>query len=400
MGMIESKRHIDPAPQAALNPIFEFAAKGQYYENRLNWEMAVDWYHRALACLPNLFGLDKKIKPLPLSHQSSVAFKPQHASRIYAALGRALTALGCRNDGCLAFQAAAALDPGNYSPKGCTVLFDGKAADSPALGNNPEYLKTVGRTSLMDSITLIMVTHCTEQLEKFEALSPPSNKLVTTTFGSLLSVFGEEMATCPKIMCYDFNPNGCERDTQYTRSIEAFCRENGFILQRFPGIGLFNVLNRIIPGIETPFIFFLEHDWMFRGEKIMLPAIIEMMNNDQDINAIRFNKRHNYLNGQDFLMEVDSVHRMVPLMRTSSYSNNPSIIRTEKLKNEWLPICEQALRLVAGDLGGSAFGVEEILFRNHVQDIRAQGFGRAHAQWGLHVFGNVGDPPRVIHLGE
>ncbi|MEJ2157936.1 MAG: hypothetical protein P8X96_21615 [Desulfobacteraceae bacterium] len=366
----------------------------------MDWETAVDWYHRALACLPNLFGSDKQIRPLPMWCQGRVAFKPQHASRIYAALGRALTALNRKRDGWLAFQAAAALDPGNNSPKGCTVQPDGRAVDVPAIRNNPEGLKIGSRSRLMDSITLIMVTHCTKRLEKFKALSPPSNKLVTATFGSLTSVFGEEISTCPKIMCYDSNPNGCERDAQYAQSIEAFCRENGFLLQRFPGIGLFNVLNRIIPSIETPFLFFLEHDWMFQGEKIMLPAIIELMNNDQDINAIRFNKRHNYLNGQDFLMEVDSVHGTYPLMRTSSYSNNPSIIRTEKLKNEWLPICGQALRLVADDLGGSAFGVEEILFRNHVRDIRAQGFRRAHAQWGLHIYGNVGDPPRVMHLGE
>jgi tetratricopeptide (TPR) repeat protein len=395
-GMAPSCDHMPPLDKAE-NPIFEYAAQGQHYENRMAWEKAINWYQRALACLPNLFGSDRKIRHLALASSIDVPFTPQHASRIYAALARCLTAAGRQLDGFLARQAAAALDPENgaghdKAPQNLADIFHGQAADLP----DPER----GACDLCDEITLIMATHCTRRLEKFASLSPPSNKLVTATYGSLLNVFGEGIAAGPKIICYDANPNGSERDARYTRSIQEFSEQNGFDLRSFQGVGLFNVLNQTLPHVTTPFIFFVEHDWLFRGDRILLPAIVEMMNDDPGINAIRFNKRDNYLNGQDFLMSVEAAPRPYPLLATSSYSNNPSIIRTEKLRNQWLPICENALRHVKNHLGGSAFGIEEILFRTYVQDIRAQGFRKAHEKWGTYVFGRAGDKPRIRHIGE
>jgi hypothetical protein len=398
------QRNYISASKDELNPIFDFAAQGQSCEKTMAWQDAVRWYERSLACLPNLFGADKKIRPLPLAEGNAISFNQQHASRLYEALGRALMALDRRQDSILAYRAAQALDPENLSAQrfiqanadmlktGGDESGDGKTG--PWVGSEASN-QTIGK-----DLTLLMVTHCTGRLKKFEALSPPSNKLVTATYGSLLEVVGENVAACPKVMCYDHNPDGSLRDRQYARSLESFSMEHGFELRTFQGVGLFNVLNRIVPTIKSPYILFTEHDWMFRGSRIQLPAIIEMMNNEPNINAIRFNKRDNYLNGQDFLMNVDTAPRRYPLMRTASYSNNPSIIRTDMLKNQWLPICEKALGRVSDNLSGSAFGVEEILFRKYVGDIRTNGFQAAHALWGTHVFGRVGDPPRVTHLGE
>jgi hypothetical protein len=55
---------------------------------------------------------------------------------------------------------------------------------------------------------------------------------------------------------------------------------------------------------------------------------------------------------------------------------------------------------VAGSLGGSSFGIEEVLFRLQAKDIRNEGFDKAHEKWGTFVYGNIGDAPRVVHLGE
>ena len=396
--------NIHNPPQEALNPIFDYAAKGQFYENRREWKSAVHWYQRALACLPNLFGSDQKMLPLNILNRSDISFKPQHASRMYAALGRSLMALGRKRDSLLAFQASGALDPENTS---AIKLFEthlprhaDTAPDSVIKKSGPGSKPARVQSDLKRDLTLVMATHCCQRLKKFEALSPPSCKLVTATYGSLLSVFGAEIDACPKIMCYDQNSKGSERETQYAGSIETFSRQNGFSLRKYTGAGLFNVLEQTIQSIETPYIFFVEHDWMFRGERLQLPDLIEMMNADPNINAIRLNKRDNFLNGRDFLMGIDTAPKNCPLMRTSQFSNNPGIIRTEKMKNEWLPICKEALKLVSDKLGGSAFGIEEILFRKFVADIRDDGFDEVHPQWGTYVFGGLGDPPRIVHLGE
>jgi hypothetical protein len=391
--------------QDGLNPIFEYAAQGQCCERRMAWQDAVRWYERSLACLPNLFGADKQIRPLPLADGKTISFHPPHASRIYEALGRALMAMDRREDSILAYRAAQSLDPENHSAQrflkaNIDMTKTGETEQPGDAKAGPCAVPETSNHTIGKDLTLVMVTHCTGRLKKFETLSPPSNKLVAATYGSLLEVMGESVAACPKVMCYDHNPDGALRNKQYARSLEAFSIEHGFELCTFQGVGLFNILNRIVPTIKSPYILFVEHDWLFRGGRIQLPVIIEMMNNEPNINAMRFNKRENYLNGQDFLMSVDTAPRRYPLMRTASYSNNPSIIRTNKLKKQWLPICEKALRRVSDNLGGSAFGVEEILFKKYVGDIRVRGFQAAHALWGTHVFGRVGDPPRVTHLGE
>jgi hypothetical protein len=397
------KDHISVC-QDRLNPIFDYAAQGQCCEKQMAWQDAVRWYERSLACLPNLFGADKKIRPLPLAQAKGISFSPQHASRLYEALGRALMAMDRSQDCILAYRAAQALDPKNLSAQrfiqANADMLKTSGVESGAGKAGHWVGSAASNQTIGKDLTLVMVTHCTDRLKKFEALSPPSDKLVTATYGSLLEIVGEDIAACPKVMCYDHNPGGSLRDKQYTRSLESFCAEHGFELRTFQGVGLFNVLNRIVPTIESHYTLFTEHDWMFRGSRIHLPAIIEMMNDEPNINAIRFNKRDNYLNGQDFLMNVDAASKRYPLMRTASYSNNPSIIRTDKLKNEWLPICEEALHRVSDKLGGSAFGVEEILFKKYVRDIRAQGFHKAHEKWRTYVFGGLGDTPRIIHLGE
>lgn len=341
---------------------------------------------------------------MTLADSRPISFEPRHASRIYEALGRALMALGRKEDGLLAYCAAQALDPNNltaqrFIQENVHVIRTG-GYESDATEGSPGVGPDATNQNIEKALTLVMVTHCTGRLKKFASLSPPSTKLVTATYGSLLAVLGENVAACPKVMCYDHNPNGSLRDQQYSQALEAFSIQHGFDLHTFQGVGLFNILNRIVPTIETPYILFVEHDWMFRGDRIQLTVIIEMMNKEPNINAIRLNKRDNYLSGQDFLMNVISPYRDCPLIRTSQFSNNPSIIRTDKLKNEWLPICEEALKGVSNGLGGSAFGVEEILFKRYVRDIRVHGFQTAHALWGTHVFGKMGDPPRIIHLGE
>jgi hypothetical protein len=253
---------------------------------------------------------------------------------------------------------------------------------------------------IRNSLSIIIVTHCTDRLKKFKELSPPSNKMVTAAYGSLMHLDDEDLRKCPKVLCYDRNSTGGKRDALYCRSLERFSREYGFDLRIFSGVGLFNVLDTTIEAIGTPYILWVEHDWVFKGAPIKFKAIIEMMNNHPNIHSVRFNKRDNQINGHDFIMGENEVPGYYPLMKTSSFSNNPSIIRTEKLKKEWLPICKKALRRVSNNLGGSAFGIEEILFRQIVKDIRALGFEKAHRKWGTYVFGKAGDSARVVHIGE
>ena len=390
-----------------LNPIFEYAANGQRCEKEGAWQAAVVWYERSLACLPKMFGGHQKIRTPGGPDMASASFTPGHASRIYTALGRSLMALGRLDDCRLANGAAAGLDPQNPALQtrdqtndslegSCECdLSASSAPEKPVPGTAGNF-----KTDLSASLTLLMVTHCTHRLKRFQSLSPPSCKLVTATFGSLQEVFGPDIDTCPKILCFDAGTGPAECNSNYARNLERFSHRQGFELAVFDGVGLFNVLNQIVARIHTPYLFLVEHDWLFRSTPLHLGALVEMMNAAPQIHALRFNKRENRIDGNDFLLNIHATREPYALLRTASFSNNPSIIRTDKLRQQWLPMCSSALQRIADKLGGSAFGVEEILSRHYAADIRAQGFDKAHALWGTYIVGRAGDAPRVMHLGE
>jgi tetratricopeptide (TPR) repeat protein len=383
------------------NPMWDLAAKAYGYEKRGCWRQAIDWYQRALTCFPNLFGNDDMVVPKALGENLSIAFTPQHASRLYAALGRCFNALGENVDGALAYEAAHKLDDTNLEAR--RFLESQPCMDSPpcpleADSDRPAF--PASHTTLKSHLTLILTTHCTKTLAKFSALAPPSAKLITTTYGSMLEIFGQGLHDCQKFLCYDLNPEGDQTDQAYTESIQGFVNQHGFELHSYPGIGLLKMLNQIINHVSTPYLFFVEHDWMFKGGHISLPSIISMMDADASIHSIRFNKRFNGINGFDFIMRRDDAHRSHSLLRTSSYSNNPSIIRTKMLKEKWLPLCTRTVAKEGQEPRASAWGIEEILFKKHVQDIRVHGFDAAHKDWGAYVFGKLGDNPRVVHIGE
>ncbi len=392
-------------PNEHQNPIFEFAARAQRYEREQSWDAAVAWYQRALTCLPRLFGAHAPIRSTAVRNPIDMPFTPKHAARLYAALGKCLMARERWADSLLANEAATALDPDNISARKClhgltNRIRPDSLAQASIRGSKARPESNRSERDLSSSLTLLMVTHCTRKLKKFRHMAPPSTRLVATTYGSLMDMFGPEILRCRRLMGYDFNRNGGFRDAQYGRSLERFAREHGFELSIYPGVGLFNILSRIVENISTPYLLFVEHDWLFRGGPVPIGSIIQWMNFDPHIHSVRFNKRTNRIDGNDFLLSVSSSQDPCALLRTSSYSNNPSILRTDKLKREWLPLCAQALQQVSDRLEGSAFGVEEALFRQLVHDIRAQGFETAHTHWGTYLFGRAGDPARVVHLGE
>jgi hypothetical protein len=386
------------------NPIFMYAARGQACENASRWADGVFWYQRALACLPNIYGVDKTVELPGGGRMPASAFQPKHAVRIYTSLARCLESLGRANDSALAIGAANALTRGCIcgsgvpEPPGGTIR-DMSAGAIPFDGESG----SDGRrsdTHVTESVSLLMVTHCSRGLKKFAALAPPSCKLLTATYGSMVDVFGESIRSCPKILCYDVHVPPEPLDIDYSRSVEAFSRSEGFDLHTFDQAGLFSIVDRIIGRIKTRYLLFAEHDWLFRGAPIRLDGMVTAMDRFRHINSMRFNKRPNLINGQDFIMAVPQGDSGFDMLRTSQHTNNPCIIRTATLRDEWLPLCREALRRVAGSLGGSSFGIEEVLFRLQAKDIRNEGFDKAHEKWGTFVYGNIGDAPRVVHLGE
>lgn len=87
---------------------------------------------------------------------------------------------------------------------------------------------------------------------------------------------------------------------------------------------------------ETKYLFFLEHDWFFK-ENIThsLGEQIELMNRNQEINCILFNKMSNCVYNSQKIYQVDY---QIPMCLTDRQSNNPNILRVSHARQVRAPL--------------------------------------------------------------
>jgi hypothetical protein len=159
-------------------------------------------------------------------------------------------------------------------------------------------------------------------------------------------------------------------------------------------------MQKILGEVTTPYLLFLEHDWEFQDPEIDLENLIRVFDQNEMVNYVRFNKRKNIISNFDFILEKETSIKDIDLIRTVAHSNNPHLVRVEKFRTEWLPICLNDSHCQKMDSRGKAFGIENPLFKQHMHDVRKMGFTHAQEIWGTYIFGQIGDPPRIKHLGE
>lgn len=160
------------------------------------------------------------------------------------------------------------------------------------------------------------------------------------------------------------------------------------------------MVRKIIDLVDTPYLLFLEHDWFISLSLIDTKAILLAMDNHPDINSVRFSKRPNIVSNYDFLLAREHNCPEVPLLRTPGHSNNPHILRVSTFRDQWLPICLSDPVCTQWKMRGTAFGIENPLFKKHLLDIRQSGFEQAHTDWGTYVYGDYNAPAGIVHLGE
>lgn len=88
---------------------------------------------------------------------------------------------------------------------------------------------------------------------------------------------------------------------------------------------------------KTPYLFFLEHDWIFLDNIThSLKDFVNIMEKNKEINCILFNKMDNLPKySQKF---YKSKNYDIPLLLTNRQSNNPNILRIEHAKKIRYPL--------------------------------------------------------------
>lgn len=134
-----------------------------------------------------------------------------------------------------------------------------------------------------------------------------------------------------------------------------------------------------INGIKlttTPYLYFIEHDWIFL-EQIPTSLFVNAMNKHTNIHYIKMSKRSNMEKGgwDKYLIQDKNYDTLV---KTNSWTNHPHIVRRSKWTNDWLNVINPNKKM------DKSFGIEEVLYKQYQHDIDANGFKKAHQHWGCY----------------
>ena len=171
-------------------------------------------------------------------------------------------------------------------------------------------------------------------------------------------------------------------------------------------VGLRGGFLRMLDMVQTKYMVFMEHDWMFRpGINVSLKQIMHVMDKYQFVNYIRFNRRPNVEKGWDNKLFPENRISEIPLLQTKVFSNNPHILRVSKMRDYWVPIINgthnpRYWRPYENQTGShaGAHGIEEPLVDAARNMIRQRGWDGMHTRWGTYIYGHYGDPSYVMHM--
>jgi hypothetical protein len=275
-------------------------------------------------------------------------------------------------------------------------------------------------------VSPVIVTHFSQK-EGYGGSGPPSSRIVKQTIDSMrdkLKGIETPISTDP-IVIYNQPKGLCDENDPYLDSLKQLSYKKSIEIYTRPNDGLREGLLTALEEVSTKYILFVEHDWKF-VEYIPLDRIISSMENAQNINYIRFNKRKNRESKWDTKV-VEDREMDIPLCKVSSYSNNPHIARCSTYR-EWIISSNPTLRTLwdkyrrdkpysLTNLFGvitSAYkkyikkeshvqqfeGVEFVLDTRYKKNIQRKGFDNAHSEWGIYLYGKKGAGPFVTHLGK
>lgn len=378
-----------------------FYAEGQSREQSGAWNEAIINYQKALACIPNFLGIRPWFQNYLLDPHHPKPYGRGFLSEVYGSLAKCLYRTGAYESSLLAAEASLDFNPDNIV--GQSMLNSVRTGKAPIVEAPSKIVgkpHTEAKQFLEEKLSILIVTSYTHKLKKNRHLAPPGTGLLETTYQSLRDVFGEALDGCKKHLCYDRNNRNLDKEIEYQENLQVFRRQYNFELHVMDRRGLQDIMIQMVRRIKTPYLFFLEHDWKFLPPFIEMKTLLEVFENCDHVHYVRFNKRKNKISNFDFLMETESHANGVHLVRTPAHSNNPFIARMAKLRDEWLPLCQNDPFCQKIDLRGTAFGFENPLFKSHMADIRRDGFLEAHKKWGTYVYGKPGDSARIEHLGE
>jgi len=230
-------------------------------------------------------------------------------------------------------------------------------------------------------LTIVTTTHLIP--------SAPSVWILRKTIVSLRKTM--DISGCEHRIYYDAPEVPNERHDEYLANLEKLASEMNLNLIVRPRSGLKANYLHAIDTLDTPYMLFLEHDWVFL-RKVNIAQLIDVFDKYSFVNIVKFNKFSNdsHLWWDHFVEPEDRITEL-PLTRTSCWTNNPHVVRLSKWNDDWKAI-------VGENSTEGAAGIEEKLYWAYGKGIFSDGFRETHANWGCMIYGDISEPRIIRHI--
>ena len=195
----------------------------------------------------------------------------------------------------------------------------------------------------------------------------PDTATIESTYSSFLKTFGPVEKTS---VWYDPKPN-IKAGNEYRQNLEKLF---GTV---FTTTSLVDGYARALKESDARFLFMLEHDWNFLGERIThsLGEICHAMEREGLLH-LRFNRLDNVSKEGDVGL-VEAKSKQLTYCVTPQLSNNPHVIQRERY-------LEDAFQYLKISKRSGSKGIEEQL--TLVQNLKGA------------IYGPKGHPPTIVHL--
>jgi hypothetical protein len=231
----------------------------------------------------------------------------------------------------------------------------------------------------------------------------------------LLFSLPEELRKCKFLFVYDHNETDGSKNNKKGAFIDFLKTQNINYEVDLSDYGLYESIGIALKKIKTDYFIFLEHDFVFlQKDRIDFNKLINCFDNHLFVNAVWFNFDKNIKQDWDYIKhDVDRNPSYfgkeekindLDLINTVRFSNRPCMYRVSKYK-EWYeryikefysskyvdePITEK--------IHQGSNGVEETMIKVIREDIFLNKYSDVRYNWGLYLYGKVGDEPYVAHV--
>jgi len=165
--------------------------------------------------------------------------------------------------------------------------------------------------------------------------------------------------------------------------------------------GLCDGYKKAIELCKTPYLFFLEHDWIFLDNIThSLKDFVNIMDKNKEINCILFNKMNNL--SRPYQKFYKSKQYYIPLLLTNRQSNNPNILKIEHAKKIRSPLIKNTGCSVHPGIE-YYYSINNMKMPNYCGGIECElcnfcGENENNINiLGTYIYGNYGYKPTIIH---